>query len=61
MIRYYNIKFEKKNFTPKLLLCNFNNYSKNIVFEHALKTYNDPLNQRDLIRKENNGKIGVYS
>ena len=26
-----------------------------------VKTYNDPINQRNLIRMENNGKIGVYA
>lgn len=27
----------------------------------SVKTYNDPFNQRSLIRTENSGKIGVYS
>lgn len=29
---------------------------KNIV-----KSYNDPLSQRNIIRKDTNGKIGVYA
>jgi len=31
------------------------------IYSHAIKVYEDPINQRDLIRKENNGKIGIYS
>jgi hypothetical protein len=27
----------------------------------AIKIYNNPIYQRDLIRKDNNGKIGVYA
>jgi hypothetical protein len=30
------------------------------VYLHTIKIYEDPLNQRDLIREENNGKIGIY-
>jgi group I intron endonuclease len=30
------------------------------VYLHAIKIYEDPLNQRDLIREENNEKIGIY-
>lgn len=30
------------------------------VFDHAIKIYNEPLNQRSQIREENNGKVGVY-
>jgi len=38
------------------------NNSNNLhpVYLHAIKIYEDPLNQRDLIREENNGKIGIY-
>jgi hypothetical protein len=31
------------------------------VFQHAVKVYNEPLNQRSLIRKDNNGLVGVYA
>jgi len=27
----------------------------------AIKIYNNPIYQRDLIRKDNNGNIGVYA
>jgi hypothetical protein len=30
------------------------------IYFHGIKIYEDPLNQRDLIREENNGKIGIY-
>jgi group I intron endonuclease len=30
------------------------------VYSQGIKIYEDPLNQRDLIREENNGKIGIY-
>lgn len=30
------------------------------IYNYAVKTYTDPLNQRKLIRDENNGKTGVY-
>jgi len=36
-------------------------YNDNIVFKYAVKIYTDPLNQRNLIRSDNNGKIGIYS
>jgi len=32
----------------------------NLIVEHAIKIYIDPLNQRDLIRKDNNDKVGIY-
>jgi hypothetical protein len=32
----------------------------NTIYSHGIKIYEDPLNQRDLIREENNGKIGIY-
>jgi hypothetical protein len=61
MIRFNNIKFKGKNFSLKLLFIrNFNNYFDNIVFKHAIKIYTDPLNQRNLIRNDNDGKIGIY-
>lgn len=61
MIRFYNIKFKSKNFSLKLLFTrNFNNYFDNIVFKHAIKIYTDPLNQRNLIRNDNDRKIGIY-
>lgn len=31
------------------------------VFKYAIKIYKDPFNQRDLIRTENSGKVGVYA
>ena len=31
------------------------------VFKYAIKIYKDPVNQRNLIRTENSGKVGVYS
>jgi hypothetical protein len=31
------------------------------VFEHAIKVYDDPLNQRPQVREENNGKVGIYA
>lgn len=30
------------------------------IFKYGVKSYNDPINSRDLIRAENNGKVGVY-
>ena len=30
------------------------------IYLHGIKIYEDPLNQRDSIRKENNGKIDIY-
>lgn len=56
----YNIKFKNKNFSL-FFLRNYSNINKNIVFKHGIKIYNDPVNQRDLIRNENNKKIGIYS
>ena len=32
----------------------------NLIIKYAIKVYIDPLNQRDLIRKDNNDKIGIY-
>lgn len=61
MINFYNIKLKNKNFIlNSLFLCYFSDNSNNIVFKYALKIYNDPLNQRSLIRIDNNRKIGVY-
>lgn len=57
----YTIKFKNKNFIKLFFIRNFSNYFKNIVFKHAIKLYTDPLNQRDLIRKDNSNKIGIYS
>jgi hypothetical protein len=62
MIRFHNIKYKNKNFSPNLLFMrSFNNYSDNIVFKYAIKIYKDPVNQRDLIRAENRDKVGIYS
>lgn len=39
-------------------------YNKNCcgtLFLYGIKVYKDPLNERDLIRNENNGKTGVYA
>lgn len=36
---------------------NSNNNNNNFSFE---KYYENPINQRNIIRKDNNGKIGVY-
>jgi hypothetical protein len=33
----------------------------NSLLNCAIKIYNNPIYQRDLIRKDNNGKIGVYT
>jgi group I intron endonuclease len=42
----------------------FKRYNSSInlktIYSHGIKIYEDPLNQRNLIRDENNGKIGVY-
>lgn len=59
MIRSFKLK--NKNFSPKLSLCNFNNNSDNSIFKYGIKIYTDPLNQRNLIREDNNGKVGIYS
>ena len=32
-----------------------------LLFNIAIKIYKDPSNQRDLIREDNNGKVGIYS
>jgi hypothetical protein len=29
-------------------------------FNYGIKRYDDPINSRNLIREENNGKVGVY-
>jgi group I intron endonuclease len=61
MKRFYN-RFENKNFNSKFsILHNFSDHCNNIVFKHAIKIYNDPLNQRNLIRKDINSKAGIYS
>ncbi len=31
------------------------------IFKYAIKIYKDPINQRDLIRVDNSGKVGIYS
>lgn len=31
------------------------------IFKYAIKIYKDPVNQRDLIRADNNNKVGIYS
>lgn len=31
------------------------------IFKYAIKIYKDPTNQRDLIREDNNRKVGIYS
>lgn len=31
------------------------------VFKHAIKISENPLSQRNQIREENNGKVGVYA
>jgi len=31
------------------------------IFKYAIKVYKDPVNQRDLIRADNNKKTGIYS
>nr|WDZ67647.1 homing endonuclease [Leptographium wingfieldii] len=38
---------------------NFSTSSENI-FNYSLKIYENPSDQRQIIREENNGKIGVY-
>ena len=41
---------------------NNNNKGKNNLESlFCMKIYKNPINQRDLIRKYNNGKIGVYA
>lgn len=59
-MKYYNVEFKHKNFSP-IFFRKYNSNSNNIIFKYAIKIYNDPLNQRTLIRKDNNGKIGIYS
>jgi len=62
MIIFFSLKFESKSFKLKLFFTrNFSNFYSNIIFKYAIKVYIDPLNQRKLIRKDNNEKIGVYS
>ena len=62
MMKFYNIKFKYNNKNIKSLLTrNFNNYSDSIAFKYAVKIYNNPLNQRNLIRKDNKDKVGIYS
>lgn len=60
MKRSNNIKYKNKNFSL-LFVRSFNNYCNNIVFKHAIKIYKDALNERNLIREDNNKKIGIYS
>ena len=31
------------------------------IFKYAIKIYKDPVNQRNLIRKDNHNKVGIYS
>ena len=31
------------------------------IFKYAIKIYKDPINQRNLIRKDNHNKVGIYS
>jgi len=31
-----------------------------LIYNYGVKRYDDPLNSRDLIREENNGKVGIY-
>ncbi len=60
MVRFYNIEF--RSFIPKLFCRrNFSNLYNSVVFKYAIKIYNDPLNQRNLIRNDNKNKIGIYS
>ena len=50
----------KNYFLHNLILSRqFSSHTGNI-YTYAIKTYTDPLNQRNLIRDENNGKTGVY-
>ena len=35
--------------------------NSNKSIKRFIKYYNDPINQRSLIRKDNNGKIGIYA
>ena len=61
MIKLYS-KYKRKNFSLNTLLLRYlNNYSNSIVFKYAIKIYDNPLDQRNLIRSDNNGKVGVYS
>ena len=48
-----------KFFASRMYNSNYNPSSAS-VFAYAIKIYNEPLNQRSLIREENNGKVGVY-
>jgi group I intron endonuclease len=62
MIIFFSVKFESKSFKLKIFFTrNFTNYYDSIIFKHAIKIYIDPLNERNIIRKDNNEKIGVYS
>lgn len=57
---WYSVKL-KKSYFCQFFKRSYINYSDNIVFKYAIKIYIDPLNQRNLVRNDNNGKIGVYS
>ena len=59
MTKFYIIKFKNKNLKSSFIR-NFNNYSDSIIFKYAIKIYNNPSNQRNLIRKDNTGKVGIY-
>jgi len=39
----------------------YSDISSNSIFKHAIKVYNDPLDNRDLIYNDNKNKIGVYA
>lgn len=50
-------------FTPALTLCPIGNINtpELPIFQHAVKVYECPTTQRDLIREENKDKAGVYA
>lgn len=40
---------------------NYSDISCNSIFKYAIKVYSDPLNNRDLIYKDNKNQTGVYA
>nr|QID42132.1 GIY-YIG endonuclease [Fusarium cerealis] len=58
MAFYLILKF---NFICRKISTKINNTTFNSPSsQNPIKTYYDPLNEREIIRKDNNGKIGVY-
>jgi hypothetical protein len=45
------VRFKNKIYNLKLFIRNYTNFKYSLVFKHAIKIYNNPLNQRNLIRE----------